>query len=149
MITSLLYVSRSTLELPRQAQQIEAIVQVSRSRNAGIDVTGALVFTERHWAQNIEGPEAAIDELMESIRRDRRNTDVDVVYREPIADRRFATWAMAYAGPSTFVAGNVLPLTDPLPAAGKRKASERLITLMRQFVEASLIEEQRRNSTGA
>ena len=149
MITSLLYVSRSTLELPRQAQEIENIVQLSRSRNASIDVTGALVFTERNWAQNIEGPDAAIDSLMESIRRDRRHTDVDVVYRETIADRRFGTWAMAYAGPSTFVAGNVLPLTDPLPPAGKRKASERLITLMRQFVEASLIEEQRRNSTGA
>lgn len=149
MITSLLYVSRSTLELPRQAQEIEDIVRVSRSRNASIDVTGALVFTERNWAQNIEGPAAAIDELMESIRRDSRHTDVDVVYHATIADRRFATWAMAYAGPSTFVAGNVLPLTDPLPAAGKRKASERLITLMRQFVEASLIEEQRRNSTGA
>ena len=149
MIASLLYVSRSMLELPRQAAEVDAIVRVAQSRNRSLGVTGALVFTQRHWAQNLEGPEEAVEALMDSIRRDSRHADVDEVYRETIPDRRFPTWAMAYAGPSTFVAGNVLPLTDPLPAAGKRKASERLITLMRQFVEASLIEEQRRNSTGA
>ena len=149
MIHSLLYVSRSTLELPRQANEVDAIVEVARSRNHRLGVTGALVFTERNWAQNLEGSEAAVEELMDSIRSDRRHTEVEVVYRENIPARRFPTWAMAYAGPSTFVAGNVLPLTDPLAPPARRKASERLILLMRQFAEAKLIEEQRRNSSSA
>ena len=147
MIHSLLYVSRSTLSLPRQAGEVDAVVGVARTRNAQLNVTGALVFTERHWAQNLEGEEAALDELMASIRGDWRHTNLDVVYRQPIAARRFPTWTMAYAGPSTFVSGNVLQLTDPLPERSKRKPAERLIALMQQFVEAQLAE-QRRNSSG-
>jgi hypothetical protein len=38
-----------------------------------------------------------------------------------------------------------MPLTDDGPPAAKRKAAERLIRLMAQFVQAHLIE-QRRNS---
>ena len=148
MITSLLYVSRSTLLLPQQGDEVDEIVAVSLRRNPALEVTGALVFTERLFAQNLEGPDSALDALMDSIRRDPRHRDVEIVYRQPIPARRFDTWAMAYAGPSTFVAGNVLPLTDPASAAAKRKAAERLIKLMSQFVEAHLIE-QRRNSPKA
>lgn len=149
MIHSLLYVSRSMLDLPRQAGEVDAVVEVARSRNHSLGVTGALVFTERNWAQNLEGSEAALEELMKSIRGDWRHTEVGVVYQETIPARRFPSWAMAYAGPSTFVAGNVLPLTDPLPPPARRKASERLILLMRQFAEAKLMEEQRRNGSSA
>jgi hypothetical protein len=145
MITSLLYVSRSNLQLPRQRPEVDAIVAESQSRNATMGVTGALVFTERLFAHYLEGPEEMLDILMESIRRDPRHRDVAIVYHEAIPSRRFETWELAYAGPSTFVAGNVWPLTEPSPAPAQRKAAERLIKLMSQFVVAHLIE-QRRNS---
>lgn len=145
MITSLLYVSRSNLQLPRQRPEVDAIVAESQARNATMRVTGALVFTERLFAHYLEGSDEVLDILMESIGRDPRHRDVAIVYREAIPARRFATWELAYAGPSTFVAGNVWPLMDPGPAAAQRKAAERLIKLMGQFVEAHLIE-QRRNS---
>ena len=108
-------------------------------------MTGALVFTERLFAQYLEGSEEALDILMESIRRDPRHRDVAIVYREAIPARRFETWELAYAGPSTFVAGNVLAADRARSAAAQRKAAERLIKLMGQFVDAHLIE-QRRNS---
>lgn len=143
MVVSLLYVSRSTLELPRQSAEVERIVAQSLGRNPDLDITGALIFTEEHFAQNIEGSAASIDILMASIMRDPRHCDVQIVYRETLPARRFEAWTMAYGGPSTFVAGNVLPLTDPLAAPAQRKASERLITLMRQFAEANLIAQRR------
>ena len=143
MVVSLLYVSRSTLALPGQSAQVESIVERSLRRNPDLEITGALVFTEQHFAQNIEGSDASVDILMESIMRDPRHREVQTIYRETLPARRFEAWTMAYAGPSTFVAGNVLPLTDPLPAAARRKASERLITLMRQFAEANLIAQRR------
>lgn len=145
MITSLLYVSRSNLQLPRQRPEVDAIVADSQTLNATMGVTGALVFTERLFAHYLEGSQEALDILMERIRRDPRHRDVAIVYEEEIPARRFETWELAYAGPSTFVAGNVWPLTEPSPAASRRKAAERLIKLMGQFVQAHLIE-QRRNS---
>jgi hypothetical protein len=145
MIKSLLYVSRSNLQLPRQQPEVDAIVAESQARNATMGVTGALVFTERLFAHYLEGSEEALDILMERIRCDPRHRDLAIVYHEAIQARRFETWELAYAGPSTFVAGNVWPLTDPIPPATQRKAAERLIKLMGQFVEAHRIE-QRRNS---
>lgn len=144
MDVSLLYFSRSNLRLPDEAGAVDAIVATSVSRNRELDVTGALVFTEKHFAQYLEGPAEGVQALMDSIRRDPRHEDVRIIFDKPLHARRFPTWAMAYAGPSTFVAGHVLTLGE----AGSPKAAERLISLMRQFVEAQLIE-QRRNASGA
>ncbi len=146
-VTSLLYVSRSNLQLPRQRPELDDIVAEAWVRNQALGVTGALVFTERLFAQNLEGSDEALDTLMDRIRSDPRHRDIEIVYREKLPRRRFETWALAYAGPSTFVAGNVLPLTDAVPAPLKRKAAERLIRLMAQFVDAHLIEQRRSGVT--
>jgi hypothetical protein len=143
MINALLYVSSSQLSLPDQASEVDAIVAFSQIRNPLMNVTGALVFTEKNFAQYLEGPAASVEALMESIRRDRRHRNIDVAYAADVAARRFETWAMAYAGPSTFVAAHVRSLIDTPAGPGLKKASDRLITLMRQFVEAQLIEERR------
>jgi hypothetical protein len=127
---------------------VDAIIAASLSRNPRLGVTGALVFTEKQFAQYLEGPADGVAALMDSIRRDPRHADVDVVFDKPLAARRFPTWAMAYAGPSTFVAGHVLSLAEAGSASRRAKAADRLISLMRQFVEAQLIE-QRRKSSGA
>ena len=148
MLISLLYVSTSALLPAQRSPELEWIVNTSQGRNPSYGITGALVFTERHFAQNLEGPEQAVEQLLANIRRDWRHRDVQLVYREPVRDRRFPTWSMAYAGPSTFVAGHVRSLLDGGQGAANRKAAERLILLMRQFVEAQLIE-QRRNTSSA
>ena len=143
----LIYVSVSTLRLPAQAGEVDAIVEWSQRRNQALDVTGALVFTEKRFAQYLEGPAESVDRLMESISRDPRHKDVDLVFRRPIMRRHFATWALAYAGPSTFVAGHVLAVANALSDAARNKYADRLIETMSQFVEAQLIE-QRRNQRG-
>jgi hypothetical protein len=145
---SLLYVSRSALRLPDEAGGVDAIVATSLSRNPGLGVTGALVFTEKQFAQYLEGPEEGVRTLMESIRRDPRHSDIKMIFDKPLQGRRFPTWTMAYAGPSTFVAGHVLTLAEAETPGRQTKAAERLISLMRQFVEAQLIELQRKGSGG-
>ncbi len=140
----LVYVSVSTLRLPGQAGEVDAIVDRSQARNRALGVTGALVFTEKRFAQYLEGPAAAVDELMLSIGRDPRHRDVDLVLRKPIPRRRFATWALAYAGPSTFVAGHVLAVADAPTDSTRSKYAERLIDTMSQFVEAQLMEQRRK-----
>ena len=143
----LIYVSVSTLRLPLEAGEVDAIVDWSQRHNREVGVTGALVFTEKRFAQYLEGPAGSIDPLMKSILKDPRHRNVDVVFRRPITQRHFGTWAMAYAGPSTFVAGHVLSLADARGENARNKYADRLIELMSQFVEAQLIE-QRRNQHG-
>ena len=109
-VTSLLYVSRSLLHLPRDEHELEAIVNVALDRNAKLLVTGALVFTGKRFAQVLEGSAGAVDELMTSICRDRRHTDVDVVQVVELEKRRFPDWSMAYCGPSTYVDRHISPL---------------------------------------
>jgi hypothetical protein len=143
----LIYVSISTLRLPSQAGEVDAIVDWSRRRNAELGVTGALAFTEKRFAQYLEGPADSVDTLMESISRDPRHRAVDLVFRRPVVRRHFATWALAYAGPSTFVAGHVLAVANAPSDAARNKFADRLIDTMSQFVEAQLAE-QRRNQRG-
>jgi len=143
MMISLLYVSRSALPPREQQRALDEIVATALRNNPRADVTGGLVFTGRHFAQNLEGPEGEVTALMERIGRDPRHRDVDIVYRESIPERQFPVWAMAYAGPSTFVAAHVLALADPAPPAVRQKAAKRLIGLMRQFAEAHRIARER------
>lgn len=142
----LIYVSLSTLRLPAEAGEIDAIVDWSRGRNRELDVTGALVFTEKRFSQYIEGPASGVDALIASISRDPRHRDVDVIFRKPIPQRRFGTWQLAYAGPSTFVAGHVLAVAEANTPAARTKYADRLIDTMSQFVEAHLIEQRRKQS---
>lgn len=142
-----LYVSRSRLATAEQEREVDAIVSWSRGRNAGLGVSGALVFTERNFAQYLEGPEQSVDALMDSIGRDPRHGELQTIYRRPLRERLFPTWALAYAGPSTFVAGHVLSVAEAAGTPAGVKAADRLVSLMRQFVEAQLIE-QRRKGTG-
>ena len=132
-LVSLLYVS---IAAPRLAKaNLTEIVEVARSRNAALDVSGALVFTGDHFAQVLEGPEEAIDQLMGSILRDPRHSAVNVVERPQIEERRFARWSLAYSGPSLFVERHITPLLGTDGADKAPLQSRRLIGLMHEFAE--------------
>ena len=134
MVTSLLYVSRSLLVLPEQAEEIQKIVEVARSRNARLDVTGALIFTEARFAQVLEGSTEAVEELMASIRRDPRHKDVEVVEVAEITSRRFPNWTMAYSGPSFYVDRHIKPLVNSGLETGPRgELASKLIGFMREL----------------
>jgi hypothetical protein len=130
MESSLLYVSRKTVAWPDDATDVAAITEVARSRNAELAVTGALISTRANFAQLLEGPSAAVDALMDSIRADPRHREVRVVANGPIARRQFASWSLAYAGPSTYVAAVLEPLlAENAPGYDIRM----LMRLMREF----------------
>jgi hypothetical protein len=109
---TLVYVSRSALSIEGDAA-VDEIVKVANYRNAKLRVTGALVYTEIHFAQVLEGSKAAIAELMNSILGDQRHQDVTVVAEHKISHRRFPDWAMAYSGPSPYLDRNLKPLIAP------------------------------------
>jgi hypothetical protein len=103
MFTTWLYISVSELPADAQAGVIDAIVDVSRSRNADLDVTGALIFSGSRFAQLIEGPADNVAILRSAIERDVRHRSVTTIEAGDISHRLFAGWSLAYCGHSIFV----------------------------------------------
>lgn len=137
-LISLLYVSEATLCEPWGAEPVEGIVEVALERNAALDVTGALVFTGGHFAQVLEGTAANVEELMASIRRDKRHKAIAIVETKAIVRRLFADWSLAYTGSSSFVERHITPLIEGSPSNLERLNGHRLIELMREFASTSV-----------
>lgn len=102
-VSSLLYVSKSLVPVAAQAGELHHILGVARARNERLSVTGALLYTQQHFAQVLEGPAAAVAELMELIAADPRHTRLKVIWTDELLGRSFAGWSLAYSGPSRYV----------------------------------------------
>ncbi len=130
---SLLYVSECLLTPDRASTEVAEIVRGSRDRNGPLGVTGALIYTPGAFAQILEGSEAALATLMDSIRRDKRHRNVREISVSAIEERRYRRWSMAYGGPSTFVFHHIEPLlTHPFPSGGAGQVRA-LARLMEEF----------------
>jgi len=134
---SLVYVSRSRLDRPHQDGEIDRIVEVSQARNAGLGVTGALIATHYHFAQILEGPQAAIEDLMASIFRDIRHDQVTVIRLEDLPITRFSGWSMAYSGTAGYVDRDIAPLFGHRPHLAPAPDSDRLVRLFKAFIAAA------------
>ena len=133
MERSLLYISR------RRATDgdIVNIVDAARARNARLQVTGALIATDARFAQILEGSHAAVDELMDSIRRDRRHEHVDVVQDRQTGKREFPIWSMAYSGRSVFAESLIGALATNGSDELEDRHLKRLQDFMREFARTS------------
>lgn len=131
MIHSLLYVSVQAFARAESDRTIDAIVAASRPHNAGLGITGALVATERHFAQLIEGSAEAVDALFAKILRDDRHHTVTTLFAEASASRRFGGWSLAYSGQSRYLEHYIAPLPAPHIATPREK--NRLVDLMQRL----------------
>ena len=88
------YVSRASAAFHHAA--IESILQVSRGRNAGLEVTGCLLFSGHCFAQVLEGPQATVRALARRIAADPRHTAVRFLAEAHRDEREYADWTMGY-----------------------------------------------------
>ena len=77
--------------------EVGRLLAVSRRNNARDGITGALLRSEGHFAQTLEGPPDAVERAFERIRRDWRHADLVVLRREPADARLFEGCPMADA----------------------------------------------------
>lgn len=96
-LVELVYVSDSLLgDDPVPAlEALSCILRTARARNALLEVTGLLLFNWTRFAQTLEGPQDAVDDVFASIRLDERHTNVSLIRRRERAVRVFARWPMA------------------------------------------------------
>ena len=92
---TLLYVSDLADEAPPSV--VAAITKRARANNRQYGIQGLLIFDGARFAQMLEGPAPAIDELLEKIGADQRHVNMRVLsLREhPDADR-FAGWELGF-----------------------------------------------------
>lgn len=84
------YVSRAAPGLT--IDDVRALIFEARGFNAINGITGLLTYDRRGFVQAIEGTVDAIDELMETIARDTRHRDMDVILDTPVSSPQFASF---------------------------------------------------------
>ncbi|WP_338468442.1 BLUF domain-containing protein [Novosphingobium sp. ZN18A2] len=126
------YVSESLLSGSTTDKEIQKIVDVSRSRNAGCQITGALIFNGSRFAQLIEGPRHEMAAIRASIMDDPRHTHITTIRDEGVSTRQFASWSLVYSGSSHFLAR----LLDAVELGEKQQsglASDEVIAMFAAF----------------
>jgi hypothetical protein len=91
-LKTLTYTSRARLDL--SDEELNAIHQTARHLNALDGITGLLLFDGARFLQIIEGAEAAIDNLVERLRMDRRHSAFEVRDERFVDGRSFDGWSM-------------------------------------------------------
>jgi len=96
------YHSRNLIEQQtmNSAAEIQRLLDQARARNGRLGITGALLFNESRFVQVLGGDEASVMEVLDSIRRDSRHSDIDLLPPRLMPERSFAEWSMAFVGVS-------------------------------------------------
>ncbi len=91
----LIYRSQSLIGPNAPRAELGAIFNTARRNNRRLGVTGALVISEDAFVQALEGNEAVVRNLYETISHDERHESVSVLEEQTVPERVFARWAMA------------------------------------------------------
>lgn len=88
MLRCLVYRSRATVAFSPPALKMLELLCSSHNHTRGI--SGRLHYADGQFVHVLEGPHAALDELLEVIRADPRHTDITVLLDRPVSGRAFS-----------------------------------------------------------
>ncbi|MFI6225156.1 BLUF domain-containing protein [Nocardia salmonicida] len=96
---TLIYSSQATFVL--SDEEISVLLDRARELNAADDVTGLLVYVRfdgdrAAFVQVLEGDENTVERTYARIQRDELHTDLLVLARAGIQQRRFSQWSMKF-----------------------------------------------------
>lgn len=96
----LVYLSHNNIEKESDKlhAEISQILRAARENNLKNEITGALMFNSAYFAQVLEGPRDQVETLFERIQCDDRHSGMTMLSFDPIENRGFPEWAMAYIG---------------------------------------------------
>jgi hypothetical protein len=102
-VYQIVYCSKNQIAGPPSTvdAEIHSILASARGKNQKAGISGALLFNGTAFAQVLEGPLAAVEEIFEHIQCDDRHSDVVMLRNAPAEERVFSDWSMAYADPQT------------------------------------------------
>jgi EAL domain-containing protein (putative c-di-GMP-specific phosphodiesterase class I) len=106
----LIYSSAGTR--PFQDEELVELLARSRAKNAGLGITGMLLYDNGSFFQILEGSPEAVDQLYQTIAQDERHTKAVVIIREPIPKRSFGEWTMGYSKVTAEELDEIVGLND-------------------------------------
>jgi Sensors of blue-light using FAD len=98
MLTRLIYASEPAKALTPDA--VQNIVDIARSNNARLNISGFLAFDSRGFLQVLEGDRAVLSNLFARIATDQRHHRVELMELTSAHERRFPLWNMGFAAAS-------------------------------------------------
>jgi len=90
----ILYISSA--KDPMSTQELLGLLQECRENNAGNGVTGMLLYANATFLQVLEGDEKVVDNLFNTIRKDPRHTNLQMLHRISVQRRQYSEWSMGF-----------------------------------------------------
>jgi hypothetical protein len=90
----LIYYSISEIEITSKV--LENILFSSRNFNSKNNITGCLLYHNKVFLQMLEGDKKAVNDLFNTIKKDKIHSNVTLIIKEPVKERMFPGWNMAY-----------------------------------------------------
>jgi acylphosphatase len=75
---------------------LTALLEQSRQKNAGLEITGILLYKDGDVMQLLEGPDEAVSQLAKTIYADRRHSGIIQLIEQKISRREFPDWSMEF-----------------------------------------------------
>jgi len=94
MLIRLLYISRATGAITTTVTG--SILESARVHNRVAGITGVLCQGQGLFIQILEGERRTVNRLYNSIIKDKRHQDVELVAIDEIQERKFPNWSMAH-----------------------------------------------------
>jgi hypothetical protein len=133
---TLAYVSVETR--PMSAHHILNILNKARDKNKQLNITGMLLYRQGYFIQALEGEQAAVEALYDTIKQDERHQNVLVVYKNEISGRSFPDWSMGFTNLDTVQPDEIEGYNNFLstPITDVAKEPSRTRQLLELFKEA-------------
>ena len=94
MLVQLLYISRANV--PLTTTVTTTILESARVHNRVAGITGLLCQGQDLFIQILEGERSVVNRLYNTLIKDKRHKDVEIVSLEEIQVRKFPNWSMAH-----------------------------------------------------
>lgn len=94
MLHELIYTSFATIEMDEN--DLANLLERSREKNVRLNISGLLVSYKREFIQLLEGEKSDIFSLYETICKDERNQQNQLLWDGEIEERSFTDWSMAF-----------------------------------------------------
>jgi hypothetical protein len=135
-VYQIVYCSKNRIDgSPEQvAAAIELILLSARDKNKDAGISGALLFNGAAFAQLLEGPLEAVEEVFEQIQCDTRHSDVVMLRNAESAKRVFSDWSMAYADPAAVHTVSSADLDLDEAFSHPTVSGQRIVSLLQQLI---------------
>jgi hypothetical protein len=131
MIYQIIYGSTETRAFT--SLELAELLRKARINNAGLGITGMLLYHDRSFMQILEGDKEKVDALFDKIQRDSRHGGVTVFCRSQSVQREFGEWSMAFHAPTDDEIAGVGGFKDVYAVAPGEFQSSKVRVFMKSF----------------